>query len=505
MNDHLLTFLPVWAVMLPIISTVPLYFIEQKSARIRDWFAIVISALTFLFVLAMYPTIKGGEVIFIEYPNIFPPFGISFRVDLLGYVMALISSFVWFLTIVYSKEYMCHEHRCNRFYPFLLLSLGGCLGVVLTGDLFSLFLFFELMSLASYVLVVHEESPAAMKAGYKYLMLTLVGGLSLFFGIVVTFEVLGTVSFQDSLLFEVGNGLAFTAFLAYLIGFGMKMGIFPLHVWLPDAHPVAPSPASALLSGIMLKTGAYGLLRVIYQIYGVDLLKQMGWHNILLVLAGITIFLGSAVAIAQTNLKKRLAYSSIGQMGYILLGMALLTEDALVGDIFHIISHAMMKATLFLAAGVIIHKTGKKDISDLKGIGFEMPITMLCFTTASLAMIGIPPLNGFVSKIMLSMGALEAGHTFFVLLLIISSLMNGIYYLPIIIAAFFGREEDTEVTVKDKPLISKRFVPLFKEAAPSMLFPLVVLAALCIILGLFPTNFALELSKQAANLLLGRG
>lgn len=494
MDDRILTSLPVWAVLLPIISTIPLYFIEQKSAKIRDYFAIAISALTFLLVVLMYPTIKSGEVIFIEYPNIFPPFGISFRVDLLGYVMALISSFVWFLTIVYSKEYMCKEHGCNRFYPFLLLSLGGCLGVVLTGDLFSLFLFFELMSLASYVLVVHEESPAAMKAGYKYLMLTLVGGLSLFFGIVVTFEVLGTVSFDHSALFEVGNGLAFTAFIAYLIGFGMKMGIFPLHVWLPDAHPVAPSPASALLSGIMLKTGAYGLLRVIYQIFGIDLLKQMGWHNILLILAGITIFLGSAVAIAQTDLKRRLAYSSVGQMGYILLGMALLTEDALVGDIFHIISHALMKSTLFLAAGVIIHKTGTRKISELKGIGYKMPVTMTCFTIAALAMIGIPPLNGYVSKLLLSIGALEAGHSFYVLLLIISSLMNGVYYLPIIIAAFFGKPEEEHQSPK-----------FFKEAAVSMLFPMIILACLCIAFGLLPSNFALELSKMAANLLLGRG
>ncbi|SHJ96007.1 multisubunit sodium/proton antiporter, MrpD subunit [Anaerobranca californiensis DSM 14826] len=494
MREQIINFLPVWAVLLPIVSTIPLFIIEQKSAKLRDWFAVVISTLTFLLVLAMYSPIKNGQVIYLEYPRIFPPFGISFRVDFLGYVLALISSFVWLLCVIYSKEYMCNEHSCNRFYPFLLLSLGGCLGVVLTGDLFSLFLFFELMSLASYVLVVHEESPAAMKAGYKYLMLTLVGGLALFFGIVITFEVLGTVSFNNTVMFEVANGLAFTAFLSYLIGFGMKMGIFPLHVWLPDAHPVAPSPASALLSGIMLKTGAYGLLRVIYQIFGPALLLEANWHKILLVLAGITIFLGSAVAIAQTDLKRRLAYSSIGQMGYILLGMSLLTENALIGDIFHILSHAMMKSLLFLAAGIIIFKTGKKQIADLKGIGYEMPITMICFTVAALAMIGIPPFNGYVSKLLLSIGALDAGHSFYVLLLIISSLMNGVYYLPIIIAAFFGKG--------DSP---KNKVPLFKEAAPAMLFPIVILAAFCLIFGLFPRNLALELSELAAKLLLGRG
>ncbi|QNO13619.1 monovalent cation/H+ antiporter subunit D family protein [Alkalicella caledoniensis] len=499
MKEQIINYLPVWAVLLPLMATIPLYFIEQKSAKIRDWFAIVVAALTFGLVAAMYPTIKAGEVIFIEFPRIFPPFGMSFRVDVLGFTLALISSFIWLLCVIYSKEYMCHEHACNRYYPFLLLSLGGCIGVVLTGDLFSLFLFFELMSLASYVLVVHEETPAAMQAGYKYLMLTLVGGLALFFGIVITYELLGTVSFHNSAFFEGASGLVFTAFIAYLIGFGMKMGIFPLHVWLPDAHPVAPSPASALLSGIMLKTGAYGLLRVVYQFFGIELLTKVGWHHILLVLAGITIFLGSAVAIAQTDLKRRLAYSSIGQMGYILLGIALLNENALIGDIFHIFSHAIMKSTLFMAAGIIILKTGKRKISELKGIGKEMPITMFCFTLAALAMIGIPPLNGYVSKIFLSIGALDAGQSVYVLLLIISSLMNGVYYLPIIVAAFFGKEEGEHEHSEVK------YSPLFKEASLYMLIPMLVLAFFTIVFGLLPSNFALELSEMAAKMLLGRG
>lgn len=497
MKEQIISYLPVWAVLLPLISTIPLYFIEQKSATVRDWFAIAVAAITFGLVAAMFPTIRAGEVIFLEFPRIFPPFGISFRVDVLGYVLALISSFMWLLCIIYSKEYMCHEHACNRFYPFLLLSLGGCLGVVLTGDLFSLFLFFELMSLSSYVLIVHEETPAAMQAGYKYLMLTLVGGLALFLGIVITYELVGTVSLHNSVYFEAANGLVFTAFMAYLVGFGMKMGIFPLHVWLPDAHPVAPSPASALLSGIMLKTGAYGLLRVVYQLFGIELLQSVGWHHILLVLAGITIFLGSAVAIAQTDLKRRLAYSSVGQMGYVLLGIALLNENALVGGIFHIFSHAIMKSTLFMAAGIIILKTGKRKISDLKGIGKEMPITMGCFTLAALAMIGIPPLNGYISKIFLSMGALESGQSVYVLLLILSSLMNGVYYLPIIVAAFFGKEEGDHTETK--------YCPPFKEASSVMLIPILILAFSTVIFGLMPSNFALELSELAAKMLLGGG
>jgi len=495
MNSEFYNYLPFWAALFPILATIPLFIIERRSAMLRDLFTQVVAGITVLIVALMYPYIRAHEVIGISFPGILPPFGISFRVDILGFMLALIAAVVWFLAIVYSKEYMRHEGRENRYYPFVLLSLGGCLGVFLTGDFFSLFVFFELMSLSSYVLVVHEESTAAMAAGYKYLILTLIGGLALFFGIVIAFEIAGNVNIAPgNYLFLETDRLAFIAFLAFLVGFGMKMGIFPMHVWLPDAHPVAPSPASALLSGIMLKTGAYGLIRVVYNVYGPQLIADAGWDNILLVLAAITIFLGSAVAIAQTDIKRRLAYSSIGQMGYVLLGIGLLTETGLVGTGFHIFSHALMKSTLFLCAGAIIYKTGKRKISDLAGIGYEMPITIGCFTLAALAMIGIPPLNGFISKLVLSMGALEAGKPWFVFLLILSSLMNGIYYLPIIISAFFGVEKEKRVWGR-----------AFSELKFSMWMPICLLAIACLVFGLFPGNLPLMWAETAAKTLMGVG
>lgn len=490
MNNHL----PLWATLTPILATIPLLIIQRFSAKLRDIFVQLVTGATVLLVALIFPHIRSHGTIALAFPGVLPPFGISFRVDILSFILALIAAVVWFLASVYAKAYMDHEGGGNRFYPFLLLSLGGCLGVFLTGDFFSLFVFFELMSLASYVLVIHEESEAAMAAGYKYLILTLIGGLALFFGIVIAFEVAGTVDIASGFLFFEADRLAFIAFLAFLVGFGMKMGIFPMHVWLPDAHPVAPSPASALLSGVMLKTGAYGLIRVIYNVYGPELIKAAGWDTILLVLAAITIFLGSAVAIAQTDIKRRLAYSSIGQMGYILLGLALLTENGLVGTIFHIFSHALMKSTLFLAAGAIIYKTGKRKISDLGGIGYQMPVTLICFTVASLAMIGIPPLNGFISKLVLSMGALDAGKPAFVFLLILSSLMNGIYYLPIIISAFFGVEREKRTWGRP-----------FAELKLSMWIPIALLALGCLVFGLLPINAPLAWSESAAKLLLGVG
>ena len=488
------SFLPVWIVMFPMIMTFVIYYVEQRSEKMRNALALLTSVITFLSVAALYPTIMAGKIIEYRMFTILPNLEISFRVDILSFSLALLSSFIWMLVAIYSLDYMCKEHGCNRYYPVLIVTLASCMGIFMAGDLFTLFVFFELMSLISYVLVVHEETVEALRAGYKYLIMTIIGGLALFFGIIITFELGGSVSLSDGLLITEHSNLAFFAFISFLIGFGMKMGMFPLHVWLPDAHPVAPSPASALLSGIMLKTGAYGLLRVIFHVYGIEFMQESGWTIIMAMIAVITILLGSAVAITQEDLKRRLAYSSIGQMGYILLGMSILNERALIGNIFHIFSHAFMKSTLFLAAGAIILKTGKRNIKDLGGIGKQMPFTMLSFTLAALAMIGIPPFNGFLSKWTLSLGAMDAGVPFYVLVLLLSSLLNGLYYLPIIISAFFGAEPGHE---HDHVKIN--------EAPYKMLIPIAILAVSCLLFGLLPTNLPFDLSRVAADYLLRGG
>jgi multicomponent Na+:H+ antiporter subunit D len=489
------SFLPVWIVMFPMVMTLVIYYVEQHSEKMRNVLAIGTTVITFLSVCLLYPTVMAGNIIELSLFQILPNLDISFRVDILSFSLALLASFIWMLVAIYSLDYMCKEHGCNRYYPVLIITLASCMGIFMAGDLFTLFVFFELMSLISYVLVVHEETIEALRAGYKYLIMTIIGGLALFFGIIITFELGGSVSLSSGapLITEPTN-LAFFAFISFLIGFGMKAGMFPLHVWLPDAHPVAPSPASALLSGIMLKTGAYGLLRVIFHVYGLQFMQETGWTVILAVVAVITILLGSAVAITQEDLKRRLAYSSVGQMGYILLGMSILNEQALIGNIFHIFSHAFMKSTLFLAAGAIILKTGKRNIKDLAGIGKQMPFTMFSFTLAALAMIGIPPFNGFLSKWTLALGAMDAGVPFYVLVLLLSSLLNGLYYLPIIISAFFGGEPGHE---HDHVKIN--------EAPYKMLIPIAILAVSTLLFGLLPTNLPFDLSRVAAEYLLRGG
>jgi multicomponent Na+:H+ antiporter subunit D len=490
-------FLPVWIVMFPMVMTVVIYYVEQHSESMRNALAIGTSVVTFLSVCLLYPIVMSGTIIQYSMFQLLPNLDISFRVDILSFSLAILASFVWMLVSIYSLDYMCKEHGCNRYYPVLIITLASCMGIFMAGDLFTLFVFFELMSLISYVLVVHEETIEALRAGYKYLIMTIIGGLALFFGIIITFELGGSVSLgSGSTLISEPTNLAFFAFISFLIGFGMKAGMFPLHVWLPDAHPVAPSPASALLSGIMLKTGAYGLLRVIFHVYGLEFMQETGWTLILAVVAVITILLGSAVAITQEDLKRRLAYSSVGQMGYILLGMSILTERALIGNIFHIFSHAFMKSTLFLAAGAIIQKTGKRNIKDLGGIGKQMPFTMFAFTLAALAMIGIPPFNGFLSKWTLALGAMDAGVPFFVLILLISSLLNGLYYLPIIISAFFGAEHGHEHAHEHVKI---------SEAPYKMLIPIAILAVSCLLFGLLPSNLPFDLSRVAAEYLLRGG
>ncbi|MEW5784694.1 MAG: proton-conducting transporter membrane subunit [Bacillota bacterium] len=498
--------LPAWAALFPILGGLALYFITHYwNRRYREPLAIVIAVSQLVMVSLMYPAIRDGHVLQAGYRLFELPLSITFRVDGLGFFMALLASFLWLLAIIYSPRYLAHSHAHDRYYAFLLLAQGGCVGVMVAGDLLGLFVFFEFMAISTYVLIAHEEDAYSLFAGAKYLYMTVAGGLGIFFGLVVTYFLAGSLSFgQPGGLITQPSNLALYAFIGFLIGFGIKAGMFPLHVWLPDAHPAAPAPASALLSGIMIKTGAYGLIRVFHDIYSPRVFQEVHWETIVLILASVTILLGSALAITQDSLKRRLAYSSIAQIGYILLGIAMLNERAMVGAIYHIFTHAFMKGCLFLCAGAIIVKTGKKNISEMGGIGFKMPLTMICFTLASLSMVGIPPFNGFISKWQLSLAALESGREIFVALLIVSSLLNAVYYFPIIIAAFFNRKPETAEhghAADSAAAHGNEPVPklsLAGEAPLGMLLPTAILAAGCFLFALTPVNWPLEMIKIAA-------
>ena len=486
-GEVVVSVLPVLATFLPIVSAVPVYLAGRYGGQLRERLSIGACAITVVLVALMYPPISRGAAVisgrgFFAFPGAF-----SFYVDTLGFFMALLFSFVWLVVTIYTPGYMAHGHNKNRFYAFHMVVLGGCVGTVLAGDLLGLFLFFELMSVLSYVLIIHEETPEAMSGGAKYLYMTIAGGLGLFLGVIITYHLAGTGSLHSGLLVTTPGRLATLAFIGFLVGFGMKAGMFPLHVWLPDAHPVAPAPASALLSGIMIKTGAYGLIRVYFGVFGARFAYQMRWNDILLIIAAITVLLGSAAALRQDELKRRLAYSSIAQIGYVLTGIALLGERALVGALYHIFTHAFMKGCLFLVAGAIIHETGKKMISQMDGIGRQMPVSMGCFTLAAASMVGIPPLNGFLSKWNLALGALDVSQPLIVGLLVLSSMLNAAYYFPIVMAAFFKGEHPGHKA---------------HEAPRSMLVPIVILAVGCLIFTVLPFNWPLELARAAVRQIL---
>ncbi len=433
---------PVISILIPILAIFIIPFLEEQKTNILTAIA---TFLSFLVILSMYPYIQADKIIGIGF-NTDLLIHLSFRVDSLGYLVGLISSFIWAMSSIYAIGYLGHSHALKRYNIFSLLSYIGMIGVTFTGNLFSLYIFFELLSVASYVMVIHEETEEAKSAGLVYLFMGVSGGLVLLFSMIATYSITGTGD-----LSKLGMGLqaspyAPLIFFGFILGFGVKAGLFPVHIWLPMAHPVAPAPGSALLSGVMIKAGAYGILRTIYVILGMDFMLGKWFLYVLLGLAAINIFLGSAVAMKQTEIKRMLAYSSIAQIGYIILGAVLLSPLGVMGSSLHIFNHAFIKSTLFLCAGAIIHQTGLRQMEDFDGIGKRMPITMICFTIASLSMIGFPPLNGFITKWHLLLGALEAAkmgsHTFHlgisaIILLLVSSFMNLMYYGPIIYSAWF--------------------------------------------------------------------
>ena len=485
--------LPFLAVLIPLIAVLIIPWLNDAQG---NRFTALAAAMSLVVILMMYPHIHAGNTL----EKVFDTGAMvkfSFMADSLSFLVGLTSVFLWMLASIYGIEYMHKGHAQSRYNIFSLLSLAGMLGVVFTKNLFSLYIFFELLSVASYVMVVHEETPEARSAGLTYIVMGIGGGLFLLMSVIVTYSITGATD-----LSKIGTGLAghpLTPFIffGYLIGFGVKAGIFPVHIWLPTAHPVAPSPASAVLSGVMIKAGAYGILRTVYAITGSSLVSSLPMGKTLLVIAVITMFFGSFMAIVQTDIKRLLAYSSISQMGYIILGVSLLSPMGLIGAVIHIFHHAFMKGTLFLVAGAFIHQTGLRKVDDLRGIGRRMPLTMVCFTMAALSMIGIPPFVGFISKWYLAIGALQSerlgiigsgGGIMITGFLLLSSLLNALYYGPIIVRGWLGVPGENINTNLNNSHSSHVSMSGNRSDDPSwvMLAPLFILALGTLAFGIFP-------------------
>ena len=423
-------------------------------------------------VLSMLPGSLAGTVYVYELLDFPPGIGIAFRADGLGMFFALVSSTLWVVTSLYAIGYMKGKHARVRFFGFFALCVSTTVGIAFAENLLTLFLFYELLTVCTYPLVIHDETPQALKAGRKYLAYTLSGGALILLGVVLVQHLAGTLTLSTSGVLSpaAGRPALVATFLALVAGFGVKAAIMPLHGWLPTAM-VAPTPVSALLHAVaVVKAGVFGLLRVIYNIFGVDLLGLLDYTGWLALFASFTIIAGSVLALAQSNLKLRLAYSTVSQLSYIVLAASLLTPLAAIAAIAHIANQAFAKITMFFVAGAIERTTGRTHIFELAGIGRVMPWTMGAFTIAALSFIGIPLFAGFVTKWFLSLGALQAGAWWFVLLMVISSLLNAAYWLPILYLAWFREPRGLPRGVH--------------EAAALLLVPTLISAAYVLLLGI---------------------
>ncbi len=443
----------------------------------RGFWSLSAAALKFAVVLSMLPGSLRGIVYVYNVVEFTRGIGLGFRADALGMFFSLVSSTLWVFTTIYAIGYMRGEHNQRRFFSFFALCVSTTVGIAFAENMLTLFLFYEMLTICTYPLVVHDETPEALRAGRKYLIYTLTGGACVLVASAITYSVAGTLSFGTPGIFgpEAGTGVLLVIFGLFIGGFGVKAAIMPLHGWLPTAM-VAPTPVSALLHAVaVVKAGAFGILRVIYCIFGVELLKEVGFTVPLAWLAAFTIIASSLMAATQDVFKRRLAYSTISQLSYIILAAALLTPYAATAAIVHIANQAFPKITMFFVAGAIQRKTGKTKISELAGIGHQMPYTMAAFTVAALSFIGVPLFAGFITKWYLSLGAMQANETWwpgaswFVLVMVASSLLNAVYWLPVVYVAFFKNAEGESCSLGHAP--------------PILLWPIIICAAYVVLLG----------------------
>ncbi len=479
--------LPILVIGVPVICSLLILFCGDMLKKFREIIAISAASLAVLATFFLIPDLISGGGIELYFLQMLPQVWIYFRVDQLGLFFAIALSTLWLLATIYSLGYMKDEPNLERYYGFLVLCLAFSMGIAFAGNLFTLLIFYELLSLNSYVLISQYQTADVLAAAKKYLIYVLCASIFIIAGVIAVYSFVGTEDFSKAglLSLDIGRGSLILMLSVFIIGFGVKAAIMPFHDWVPDAHPAAPSSVSALLSGVIVATGCFGIMRVAYNIFGVSLLKELGVTPVISWIASITIVLGALIALGQDNLKVRLAWSTISQMSLIILGIFLFSMNSTLGAMIHILNHAYMKGVLFLCAGVLIKQANKKNISEMAGIGHRYPVTMGAFTIASLGLIGIPPLCGFISKWYLCLGAFEAKQVVFLLVILLGSLLCAAYLLPVCIQAFFQKPQEAGETVKFVNVKVKKSIWLFEDTPLTMLIPIVIGVAGIIILGIF--------------------
>lgn len=495
---------PLLALFVPL-ATAFLILFFQKTHNLRDATSFVAAILTFLIVISMAPVILSGRIIEYTLFNTLPGVPFKFRVDALGMVFATIASFLWIFASVYSVGYMrsAKEHAQTRFFASFSVSIFAAVGGAFAANLFTLIVFYEILSLVTYPLVYHKETEESWQGSKKYVVY-LVGTSKTFLlaAIALTYYIVGNLDFSDQGLLANTSAsplLLTVVYICFMVGLS-KAAIMPFHAWLPAAM-VAPTPVSALLHAVaVVKMGVFSVLRVIFHVFGTKLMSDLHLGIATAYVVSFTIIMASVYALTQDNLKRRLAYSTVSQLSYVILGAALLTPSGMIGGIVHIANHAFSKITLFFCAGSIYCAAHKTEVSQLSGIGRKLPWTMTAFFLASLSMIGVPPAAGFISKWYLVIGSVEAKEIPILIVLLTSTILNAAYFLPITYKAFFEEPKDQHSGGghHDSPGHHDSHGHGHDEEIkeiPMVAIPLVITAIISIVIGIYP-NYFLSLAKE---------
>jgi len=471
--------LPLCAVLTPALGAALIALTGERRRNLREFWSVAAGVIMCAFVAALVPGVLAGDAPGLVLFRILPGIELAFSVDSFGLLFAAGASVLWIATTFYSIGYMrsLDEHAQTRYFACFALALCTTLGVAFAANLFTLFVFYEALSLVTYPLVSHKETDEARAGARKYIVYLLgAAKVGLLTALILVYNLTGDLGFQLGGIFpaelvQEHSTLLLVIFALFLFGFA-KNAIMPMHSWLPAAM-VAPTPVSALLHAVaVVKTGVFSTLRVFLFLFGAQSMRSVGADDLALGFAAVTIIVASLLALGQDNLKARLAFSTVSQLSYILLGAALLNPDGITGAAAHITNHAISKITLFLCAGSIYVSAHKTKVSELSGLARRMPWTMAAFALASLSVIGLPPTSGFISKWHLALGTLQAEHPVLLGVLLVSSLLNAAYLWPVVYKAYFGKEES----------------PPAEEVRENawMVVPLTLTALGSLLLGIFP-------------------
>ncbi len=438
--------LPLWVLFTSLVPGVLLFFLPERRHGARTTINVSAACAKLVLTAVMVRGVYAGRRYETRIPFL-ADVDILLRADPFALLFVTLSAVLWLATTAYAVGYLEGSPHRSRFFGFFSLCVASTMGIALAGNLLTFFLFYEMLTITTYPLVVHRGTPEALRAGDVYLRYTIGGGAVFLAGVLLIYSLLGPLDFVERGALPAAapehRAALVVAFVLLVGGLSVKAAVFPLHRWLPEAM-VAPAPVSALLHAVaVVKAGAFGITRVVYDVYGVRLARDLGVMRPLAIVAAITILYGSIKALGQKDLKRRLAYSTVSQISYIVLGVAVFGTLSPIGGIVHLVHQGLMKVTLFFCAGNVAEELGVHEVGALRGIGRRMPLTMGAFTVGALGMIGVPPVAGWITKWYLGLGALAANEPWVVVVLGASALLNAAYFLPIVYDAWFGEPATT--------------------------------------------------------------